>query len=221
MEIGALPRDAERSRAAILDAAERLFAERGPHGATLQQIGTVAGLSRATPSYFFGSKTALHAAVLDRVFAARDAAVAAAFAPVHAWTRGEDERPLPAVLDDAVGGYVAFLVERPAFVRLLAWEALDGGGALAAVRGRAATPTAIADALVALREVAPAHGLARFDVSDALLVLVSLTFSPVSQQATFLRTLGVDLRDPPARRRLVRLAVEQLLAVLARPAAGS
>src|SRR3712207_8964122 len=49
-------RSAERSRAAILDAAETLFAERGYDAVSLQEIGVAAALSRGAPNYFFGSK---------------------------------------------------------------------------------------------------------------------------------------------------------------------
>jgi TetR/AcrR family transcriptional regulator len=65
-------RDAERSREAILDAAERLFSDRGFEGVSLQEIASDAGLSRGAPSYFFGSKDSLYEAVLERVFRERD-----------------------------------------------------------------------------------------------------------------------------------------------------
>jgi AcrR family transcriptional regulator len=41
---------------AILDAAEHLFAERGYEATSLQLVGDSAGVSRATPGYFFGSR---------------------------------------------------------------------------------------------------------------------------------------------------------------------
>ena len=62
-------RDASRSRAAILDAAERLFAERGYDATSLTEVGAAAGVSRGTPGYFFGSKADLYRAVLYRAFA--------------------------------------------------------------------------------------------------------------------------------------------------------
>ena len=70
-------RDANRSRAAILDAAERLFADQGYDATSLSQVGAAAGVSRATPGYFFGSKSDLYQAVLDRCFAEVRAAVRA------------------------------------------------------------------------------------------------------------------------------------------------
>lgn len=210
MPAGTTTRDAARSRAAILDAAERLFAARGFQGVSLGEVAAAAGLSRATPSYFFGSKDGLYVAVLERAFADRDAAVRTAFAPVVAWARG-DGAPggLRDALTAAVDGYLAFLADRPAFVRLMQWESLAGG------RGLAAAPRdsrAMADALAALQErVGP------FDAGDALLVLVSLTFSPLTQRDTFLVALGRDLDAPDARRDHVRLVVDQLLHLLGAP----
>ena len=78
-------RDADRSRRAILDAAETLFAQRGFEAVSLQEIGDAAGLSRGTPNYFFGSKQDLYVAVLEHVFADREEATMRAFAPVRAW----------------------------------------------------------------------------------------------------------------------------------------
>ena len=197
-------RDAERSRAAILDAAEALFAQHGFLGTSLGDIGAAAGLSRGTPSYFYGSKEKLYRAVLERVFADRERATAAAFAPVHAWARGERET-LERALADAVRGYMAFLLARPTFARLLEWEELAGGARL---RDVPRASRAIEDAFADLRGV---RGLRRFKVEDAVLLFVSLTFSPLTQRSTFMAALGRDLSDPATARRHVALVVDQLL----------
>lgn len=201
-------RDAERSRAAILDAAEERFAERGFAGTSLGEIGAAAGLSRAAPSYFFGSKDELYAAVLERVFAAREAATERALQPLVGWARGESERALEAAARDAVSGYLDFLLARPAFVRLLQQEELSGGRRLMGAR-RASR--AMSEAFEELRSRASQLGLKNFEVDDAVLVLVSLTFSPLAQQATFMTALGRDLGDQRTRRRHVGLVVSQLL----------
>src|SRR2546423_12158023 len=200
-------RDAGRSRAAILDAAELLFAERGFDGASLGDIGRAAQLSRATPSYFFGSKDQLYAAVLERVFAEREAATRQAFEALVAWTRGSSVS-LAVALTEAVDGYMMFLQRRPAFVRLVQREDLSGGDRLHA------TPReshALTDAFGALRAVAGRRGVGSFKVEDALVLFVSLTFSPLTQRSTFMASLGRDLGDPAALRRHVALVVDQLL----------
>ena len=43
------------------------FARQGFGGASLQEIGVAAGVSRSTPAYFFGNKNDLYEAVLARV----------------------------------------------------------------------------------------------------------------------------------------------------------
>ena len=73
-------RDAERTREAILVAAEDCFARLGFDGTSLQQIGEAAAVARSTPAYFFGSKKALYDAVLARVIARAQEAMARAYA---------------------------------------------------------------------------------------------------------------------------------------------
>ena len=118
-------RDAGRSRAAILDAAERLFAERGYDATSLTEVGAAAGVSRGTPGYFFGSKADLYHAVLDRAFAEVREAVRAGRARALASSQSPE-----AILAGAVSDYFDFLAARPNFVRLIEREALSGAGLL-------------------------------------------------------------------------------------------
>ncbi|GMQ61745.1 TetR/AcrR family transcriptional regulator [Vallitalea maricola] len=60
-------RDAELSRKKILDAAETLFAQKGYHLTTLTEIAELSGLSRTTPSYFFGNKEMLYKKVIEHL----------------------------------------------------------------------------------------------------------------------------------------------------------
>lgn len=204
-------RDADRSRTAILDAAEVLFAERGYEAVSIQDIGAAAGLSRGTPNYFFGSKRDLYTAVLERVFADREVATTKAFEPVVAWCNSPRAGSLRQPLTYAIDSYMSFLVARPAFVTLIVREGLSGGEGLRRTRRRAG---AMRDALTAVRARAGERSLHAFDVDDAVLLLVSLTFSPLSQQSTFMTALGRDLKDPALRRHHVELVVNQLLALI-------
>jgi AcrR family transcriptional regulator len=206
-------RDAARSREAILDAAERAFSELGFDGASLSEIGAAAGLSRGTPSYFFGSKDELYGAVLERVFAGRQQAAVEAFAPVRAWAEGGgDLAALRRALSQATERYMRFLLERPAFVRLLVWEELAGGARLQAPRPR---NTAMQEAFDALRKAGRKQGLRAFDVDDAVLLFVSLTFGVLAHRFTLMRAIGRELEDPAARRRHGKLVDEQMMRLLA------
>jgi AcrR family transcriptional regulator len=204
-------RDPGRSRAALLIAAERLFAERGFEATSLTDIGAAAGLSRGTPSYFFGSKEGLYRAVLERAFEARDRATAAAFRPVREWDGSGDAASLRAALADAVGAYMEFLSGHPSFQRLVQREELAGAERLAGVERES---SAIREAFEALRSRSGTDRFEAFDVDDAVLVCVSLTYSPLAQHSTFMSALGRDLDDPATRERHVELVAGQLLALL-------
>ncbi|MEM9249151.1 MAG: TetR family transcriptional regulator C-terminal domain-containing protein [Pseudomonadota bacterium] len=54
-----------RNRAAILEAALTVFSEHGFRGATLDEIATASGLSKPNLLYYFPSKAAIYAALLD------------------------------------------------------------------------------------------------------------------------------------------------------------
>ncbi|MEO5621522.1 MAG: TetR family transcriptional regulator C-terminal domain-containing protein [Cypionkella sp.] len=56
-----------RNTAVILEAALDVFSQQGFRGATLDQIAEVAGLSKPNLLYYFPSKDAIHAALLDRL----------------------------------------------------------------------------------------------------------------------------------------------------------
>lgn len=60
------PRDAEATKAQILDAAEEEFAHHGLSGARTEAIAAKTGVTKAMIFYYFGSKEALYQAVLQR-----------------------------------------------------------------------------------------------------------------------------------------------------------
>lgn len=116
-------RDAQRSRGAILDAAERLFAERGYEGTSLKEIGEAAGLSRGTPAYFFGSKQGLYAAVKGRL-AEYVKEFAGQARSANEFTADSENRDSPReVIAGAARAYIDFLASRPTYVRFIEREA--------------------------------------------------------------------------------------------------
>jgi AcrR family transcriptional regulator len=188
-------RDPARSREAILDAAERLFAERGFANTSLSDVGAAAGLSRGTPGYFFGSKQELYRAVLDRCFAQVRQAVRAG--RERALASGQ---PSEVVLAGAVGEYFDFLLAHPNFVRLIEWEALSDGD----VTQEGAHQIALAqEALTAfVQEVGLTAELAS-EGAQFLLSIIALCWFPLVHRSTIVRALGLDPEAPdfPARRR--------------------
>jgi len=207
-------RDAERSRAAILEAATRLFAAHGYDGASMSEIGATAGLSRGAPGYLFGSKRALYEAVLTTVFSSRQQATEHAFARVRAWCEGDAElKRLLSALVAAAEGYMTFLHEHPEFVALIMREELDGGGKL---KHASRSSTAMDDAFRALQRSGARRGLRAFQVPEAVLLFVSLTFAPFSYRHTLLRSVGLDVTSERGRRRQARLAAALLMGLVTR-----
>ncbi len=181
-------RNAARTKAVILDAAERLFAERGFEETTLALVGRAAGVSRATPGYFFGSKASLHRAVLERCF--EDIRRAVREGKERALASGETP---DVILAGAVADYADFIATRPNFVRLIEREALSDRTVLEGMPLRSAVWQ---EALAAFRQEL---GLDISDTDEAahlLLSLVALTWFPIVHGRTFLKAVGLNPAAP-------------------------
>ena len=59
----------ETAERAILQAAEKIVAERGLEELSMNEVGEAAGYSRALPGHYFGSKSALIQALTDHILA--------------------------------------------------------------------------------------------------------------------------------------------------------
>jgi TetR/AcrR family transcriptional regulator len=104
------PAKAERSRAAILAAAERLFARRGYAATRLEDVGEAVGLKRAALFYHFRDKQALYDAVIEDAFGALVARLDEAFSVPS---------PIASRIERAVEAWVDAIVARPALARLI------------------------------------------------------------------------------------------------------
>lgn len=194
-------RDAERSKARILAAAEELFATHGFERVRMADIGAAAGLSRGTPAYYFGSKQQLYLEVLATLFDAREVAIADAWARLGEATDGE----LAARLREAVAEYLGFLHARPTFIAITEREALAGAPLLADAPRRS---PAIQDALTALAT------RREFRVSQALMVVLSVGMFPLVHRETVLAPRGIDPSDPIVLERHIELVTDLTLAVI-------
>jgi TetR/AcrR family transcriptional regulator len=204
-------RDAERSRGAILDAAEQLFARHGYTATSMHEIAIAAGLARATPGYFFGSKDALYQAVLHRVHRQRSVALSEACAPLYRWAREPDagQEALRAAIASGVSGYTAFLVQRPEFARLIEWESL------ADARRLPVDPSpGFLDAFRAVHRVRAERGLRDFDVATVVVAVLSLCFLPVAHASTFKAGGGIDTLAPQFRARYQAQIADSVLGML-------
>lgn len=180
-------RDPDRSRSAILDAAEYLFATQGYRETSLADVGTRAQVSRGTPGYFFGSKEGLYRAVLVRCFA--DALDAVRSGRLRAERSG---KPAEEVLAGAVADYVDFVTAHPHFVRLMHREALgDGPGDEPRPEGLAVG----AEAVTALAQELGYPASAAEAVRHLVLSLIALAWFPELHRRTLVPSLGLDPDD--------------------------
>ena len=99
-----------QTRAEIVAAAERHFAERGFEATRLEDIAAEVGIRRAAIFYHFGDKQELYAAVLDEVFGDWTAALP---------TGGSAAERLEASLT----GWIDYVAQRPSVARLILREA--------------------------------------------------------------------------------------------------
>jgi AcrR family transcriptional regulator len=170
-------RNAEKSRAAILKAAEELFAELGPDGASLAEIGERAGVSRGLPSYLFSNKAELYQTVLE------EAAVDLRSALSKIIEGSEDSPPFE-VLAKLTDCYIDYLAAHPSVIRLLQWTALENTS-----RSGASSTTHIPKQLfdevlatLAKRILSESHGVSGVrnsaEVYDLLLSVVSICLYP-------------------------------------------
>ena len=197
-----LTRDPARSRTAILDAAERLFARQGYEATSLNAVGTAAGVSRATPGYFFGSKAELYQAVLDRCFGeVRDAVREGRSRALSSGRSGEE------ILAGAVSDYFDFLAARPNFIRLIEREALSGAGRLEG----AGHLTAGQEALAAISDELGLDDADSGDAAQVLLSIISLSWFPLIHARTVAPAVGVDLGAPDDMERRKRHVVDLVL----------
>ncbi|MDP3736589.1 MAG: TetR/AcrR family transcriptional regulator [Hyphomonadaceae bacterium] len=77
----------ETAERAILEAAKTIVAERGLDALTLNEAGELAGYSRALPAHYFGTKSALLAALADHILASYAVRVRAAIGPAEGLDR--------------------------------------------------------------------------------------------------------------------------------------
>lgn len=105
-------RDKEVSRAAILAAAEDLFAARGPEATTTSEIAKAAGVTKSLIHHYFGSKNELWHEVQRHHFSQY-------FTQQKAMLVGS--APTAELLADSLTAFFRFLQNDPKSVRFMSW----------------------------------------------------------------------------------------------------
>jgi TetR/AcrR family transcriptional regulator len=120
-------RDAEAARQAILDAAEKIFAEHGFDGARVDAIAAESGYNKSLLFQYFGDKLGLYTEVLRRSDRELNEVQARIFAP---WLEDEtivtDAYRLKPLLESMAAALFDYFVEHPRLMRMLLWEMAEG-----------------------------------------------------------------------------------------------
>lgn len=111
-------RDREATRAALLAAGEKLFAENSFEGATFDAIAEEAGVNKALIAYYFGSKEGLHDAVIETLVREVLADIGARMGPETA----DPAKNFAAY----IGALAGALWDRPSMPAILMREYLSG-----------------------------------------------------------------------------------------------
>jgi len=117
-------RDAERSKAQILDAASELFANKGFDNVSLQTIAKEAGVARGTPHYFFKSKEGLFKACFERENIKALDVIPMAMAKLNL-EHSDDVPDRKEIVSSLIDVYLDFLDQNPVFFRFLQWASLE------------------------------------------------------------------------------------------------
>ena len=120
-------RDAEKTREAILSAAEAVFAEHGFDGARIDAIAQAADYNKSLIGQYFGDKLGLYAEVVKRADRETSALQARLLVPLLLdETIASNAHTFKAFLETIVGSLFDYLLEHPRFMRMQLWEMAEG-----------------------------------------------------------------------------------------------
>lgn len=176
-------RSPEQAQALILDAAERLFAERGPDSVSVLDVAVAAGVSHSLVLHYFKSYAELVRSVLSR----RNRAV---FEQVKSRLLS-DTATQAAPQPDELLGLILAVVSEPTHARLLAWAALSGEGKhlkMVQNRGLSKVVDLVAARVAAMGE--RAAKVPRDRIEEAILVAIAAVHGYATGKSVYLPALG-------------------------------
>ncbi len=181
-------RDPERTRASILAAATKEFAENGIGGARVDAIAERAGTNKRMLYHYFGDKEQLYLAVLEEAYIG----IRSAERSLHL----SDLEPEQGVAELAMFTWKYFL-DHPEFLSLLGTENLHRARWLRQSTRLKELHSNFIDKLADLLDRGKAKGLFRTDINplNVYLTIAALGYFYLSNQHTLTTIFGRDLAD--------------------------
>lgn len=202
-------RDADRTRAEILEVAQREFARRGYTGARVDEIAALMRTTKRMIYYYFGSKEQLYIAVLEK-----------AYTEVREHERLVDVEHLAPV--EAIRTLAELTFDHHdahrEFIKLVAIENIHRAEHIRKSEVLANLGTPVLDLIERILEAGRASGdfdiHADADAIDVHMMISSFCFFRVANQHTFGALFGRDMAAPEHRARLRLMVGEMVVAYL-------
>jgi len=181
-------RDAEATKEAILKVATEEFARAGLHAARVEEIAARTATSKHMLYYYFGSKDALYAAVLQKAYADFRSAET---------TRDYESMPPALALETLIGVTFDSHQANPYVIRIIMSENLDNARHLS-MQDQSGQRQLVLDTLARILSRGQAEGVFRHDLAPLQLhmSLSALCFHALSNRHTFGTIFGLDFDSP-------------------------
>ncbi len=189
-------RNPDRTKRRLLQAAIRLFSDKGYHGVSVDEIVGRAKANKRMVYHYFGSKSDIYLAALAEVFSRLEKIE---FEAVTAKARPDEKLRL------LIAANFKFLDENPEFVRLLLWENLEHGRNIARESTKV-SKNPFMERFRSIIEEGVAAGVFRLpvDIKHLMINFIGLCFIYHSNRYSLSASLELDLDTP--RNRELRLA---------------
>ncbi|WP_340646678.1 TetR family transcriptional regulator [Phenylobacterium sp.] len=178
-------RPVEETRGVILDAALKLFSERGFEGAAMRDIAALAGVEHSLLRYHYSDKATLWRAALARLIVDMNAHMAAGW-------RTTAGQPALVRFKTILRDYVRYCARHPEHARIMVQEAVGDSDRVAWIAEQIVKPQH--RSLARLMETLMAEGhLPRVPMRNLLYMLSAAAQSPFTLAGEVRHAYGVDM----------------------------
>ena len=175
----------QETRRRLLKTAIRLFSKKGFHGVSVDEIVAASKVNKRMVYHYFGSKEDLYREALLEVYGKLE------IQEIKVMEAADDPEE---VLRQVIANYFHFHSNNPEFVRLLLWENLNNGKAIAKAKRLLSKHPALTG-LQKVVERGIEQGVFRpdIDVRQLLLNIIGLSFIYHSNRYTLSQALSMNL----------------------------